>query len=168
MPLTRRLTADLILAHAYHALRGGNVQPFISTLWFGRQRGTSSEDGLKDSSHRVRLEALRFARLSGFFICARLVVDAVTDVAAVKQLHARINDLDVDGVLISCSAPSSRMADTVSRLRRQLLTRHWTLLSQRLGEASLSEVGLVPGVQQEPMIAAESARDHFGEEAPAG
>lgn len=117
---------------------------------------------------RVGLEALRFARLCGFFTYARLIVGSLTGFNAVKGLHARINDLDVDGILISSAASSREMVSNVSKLRRQFLPRRWALFSRMLDETSTSAVQPVPVMKEKSAILAESQGDNVGPEAQPG
>ena len=120
-----------------------------------------------NSARHAGLEALRFARLSGFFTCARINFSSGTELAALEHLQSQIDALDVDGTLISPSTPSPEVAGAVFRLRRQLLTRRWALLSQMLDSASRSSVPLA-AVQERSRKLRKSQPDNFSEEAQAG
>ena len=121
----------------------------------------------RNSGSHPGLEALRFARLSGFFTCARINLSSSTEFAALEHLQSQIDALDVDGTLISPSTPSPEVARTVSRLRRQLLTRRWALLSRMLDSASRSSV-LLAAAQERSRNFRKSQPDNFSEEAQAG
>jgi hypothetical protein len=102
--------------------------------------GLESREGrrrFRDGAFRVGLEALRMARLAGFFTCALLVSGPGTAAGELEQLHADISELDVDGFLITCAAPDPDMERNVAELRRRLLTRRWALLSSLLDASAV-------------------------------
>ncbi len=85
-----------------------------------------------DNAFRVGLEAIRMARLAGFFTCANLIVHPDTTVSGIAELHVQISKLDVDGFLITARTLSPELLGQVSQLRRRLLSRRWALLSSML------------------------------------
>jgi hypothetical protein len=106
---------------------------------------------------RVGLEALRMARLAGFFTCAHLVSGPGSAAGELEQLHADISKLDVDGFLITCAAFDPGMERKVTQLRRRLLTRRWALLS------SLLDASRVPAA---PRTSLEIERQPFSASRP--
>ncbi len=102
---------------------------FYFTIRFDRAQPLEEQRSGGDGAYRVGLEALRMARLAGFFTCAHLV--AGTDLAAgdLEALHAEISKLDVDGFLLTSAAHEPSIAKSVKKLRRRLLSRRWALLS---------------------------------------
>jgi MoaA/NifB/PqqE/SkfB family radical SAM enzyme len=79
------------------------------------------------------LESVRTARLSGFLLCAQLILHSPGQAAELAQLLTDLRKLDFDGFLISPSAASGQeLQQRTARLRRQLLTRRWRLLSTLL------------------------------------
>jgi len=91
----------------------------------------------RDGAFCAGLEAIRMARLAGFFTCALLVFDHGTATGELEQLHADISKLDVDGFLITSAAPDPGMERNVTELRRRLLTRRWALLSSLLDASAV-------------------------------
>jgi hypothetical protein len=102
--------------------------------------GLESSDGQRNSregASRVGLEAIRMARLAGFFTCALLVLHPATAAGELEQLHGDISKLDVDGFLITCAGLDPGMEKDVTQLRRRLLSRRWALLSSLLDSSAV-------------------------------
>jgi hypothetical protein len=123
--LKRRLHEFQPSSHFYFAVRfeSGQARP---------DQRIAGETGL-----RTGLEALRMARLAGFFSCAHLVLRADASAGELEGLHAEIRKLDVDGFLITPAALTPELEKAVAQLRRRLLNRRWSLLSSLL-DANLS------------------------------
>ena len=153
--LKQRLHEFRPSSHVCFAVRFASTQPVPD------QR-TSSEAGL-----RVGLEALRMARLAGFFTCAHLVVHPDGSLSELEDLHAEILRLDVDGFLITPAALTPELQKAVVQLRRRLLSRRWSLLSSFL-EASLSPSPsrISQPIERHPLP--ESQPGSFGGSAEAG
>jgi len=139
---------------------------YVAVRFDGLESGEGRRS-FRDGAFRVGLEALRMARLAGFFTCALLVSGAGTAAGELEQLHADIGKLDVDGCLITCAAPDPAMERNVAELRRRLLTRRWALLS------SLLDASAVPAASPRSQEIArqpfsESRRDDFEEGVEAG
>jgi len=111
----------------------------------------------RDGAFCAGLEAIRMARLAGFFTCALLVFNHGTAAGELEQLHADISKLDVDGFLITCAAPDPALERNVTELRRRLLTRRWALLS------SLLDASAVPAASG---TSEEIERQRFSESRP--
>jgi hypothetical protein len=86
---------------------------------------------------RIGIEALRMARLAGFFTCAHLVVSSGAAAHPLEKLHAELAKLDVDGFLITSAARSPELEKTVSQLRRRLLSWRWSVLSRMVESVTL-------------------------------
>jgi hypothetical protein len=119
---------------------------FYFTIRFDRTQTIEEQRSGGDGVYRVGLEAIRMARLAGFFICAHLV--AGSDVAAghLVALHAEISKLDVDGFLITSAAHEPGIEKRVKKLRRRLLSRRWALLSDLVESAA--RLSASPGSRQ--------------------
>jgi hypothetical protein len=105
---------------------------FYVAVRFDGLESRESQRNSRDGAFRVGLEALRMARLAGFFTCALLVLQPDTAAGELEQLHADISKLDVDGFLITCAAFDPGREKNVTQLRRRLLSRRWALLSSLL------------------------------------
>jgi hypothetical protein len=81
---------------------------------------------------RIGQEAIRMARLAGFFTCANLVMHRDTPAGEIEGLHAEIHKLDVDGFLITSESFTPEIQKHISRVRRRLLNRRWALISSLL------------------------------------
>jgi MoaA/NifB/PqqE/SkfB family radical SAM enzyme len=78
---------------------------------------------------RAAVEGIRAARLSGFLICAHIVLHADSEPGELARFHGEICKLDVDGMLISPAALTAELQHRVTEARRSLLSRRWALLS---------------------------------------
>jgi hypothetical protein len=86
---------------------------------------------------RDALESVRAARLSGFLLCAQLILHVPDEAVELDCLHGELRKLDFDGFLISFARSDSSQVNqelqrAASGLRRRLLTRRWALLSTLL------------------------------------
>jgi hypothetical protein len=87
----------------------------------------------RQGAFRDALESVRTAKLSGFLLCAQLILHAPSECAEIECLHGELRRLDFDGFLISsASPPSVELRNSVDALRRRLLSRRWALLSNML------------------------------------
>lgn len=116
---------------------------------------------------RTGIEALRMARLAGFFTSAHLVVGSGAASHQLQNLHAELTKFDVDGFLITSAAHSPEMEKTVSQLRRRLLSWRWSVLS-RLVESVTLPAGARDSRQTGRKPIAESQPESFEEGAEAG
>ena len=138
---------------------------YFAVLFDGDTSSLGQQSSRKDS-YRVELEAIRMARLAGFFTCAHLVVQPHGASGEIEELHRKIRKLDVDGFLITSAARTPELAKEAGRLRRRLLDRRWSLLS------SLLDAGAWPASSRAARDAArltvpDSRPDNLGEGAEA-
>ena len=140
---------------------------FYFTIRFDGTRPLDEQRTGGDGAYRVGLEAIRMARLAGFYTCAHLV--AGSDVAAsdLEAIHAEISKLDVDGFLLTSAAHEPGLDANVKKLRRRLLSRRWALLSNLVEAATLPSASPVsPRIERQPV--AESQPPGFEEGTEAG
>jgi hypothetical protein len=145
-------------------------QPSSRFYFAVRFDGLESSDGQRNSREGafcVGLEAIRMARLAGFFTCALLVLHPATAAGELEQLHGDISKLDVDGFLITCAALDPGMEKNVTQLRRRLLSRRWALLSSLL-DSSAVPVASGTSEEIERRALSESRPGDFEEGAEAG
>lgn len=84
----------------------------------------------RQGAFRDALESVRAAKLSGFLLCAQLILHAPSECIEIERLHGDLRGLDFDGFLISAASPASEeLRNSVGTLRRRLLGRRWALLS---------------------------------------
>jgi hypothetical protein len=140
---------------------------FYFTIRFDGTQSLEEQRSGGDGAYRLGLEALRMARLAGFFTCAHLV--AATDVAAgdLQALHAEISKLDVDGFLITSAGHEPGIEKSVKKLRRRLLSRRWALLSD-LVEVAARPAASPSSRQTDRQPASESQPGGFEEGTEAG
>jgi hypothetical protein len=112
-------------------------QPSSRFYFAVRFESSYGQGNSRDGAFLVELEAMRMARLAGFFTCALLVLHSDTAAGELEQLHADISKLDIDGFLITCAALDAGMEQHVTQLRRRLLSRRWALLSSLLDSSAV-------------------------------
>ncbi|MHB8502291.1 MAG: hypothetical protein ACYDCG_09410 [Candidatus Acidiferrales bacterium] len=163
--------------HLFLETSGASLKPRLhefqpsSRFYFAiRFDGRISSDGLRNTregSFRAGLEAIRMARLAGFYICAHLVLQTDTAGGELEELHGEICKLDVDGFVISPGALTPELAKQAGRLRRHLLDRRCALLSSLLDSDAGSAISRKSSERERPPLP-KSHRDRFGEGAEAG
>ena len=100
---------------------------------------------------RDALESVRTARLSGFLLCAQLVLHSPSESAEIERLHGELRDLDLDGFVISPASPvSEELRSSVAALRRRLLSRRWALLSSLLDSVVAPQFAPTTATQNPP------------------
>jgi hypothetical protein len=96
-------------------------------------RAALRQSGNPELSGGVALEALRMARLAGFYTCARLVLRQEMQAVELEKLNAEIQSLDVDGFLINAAPGMSRELEKyIQQVRRPFLDRPCAMLSSFL------------------------------------
>jgi hypothetical protein len=110
---------------------------------------------------RDALESVRTAKLSGFLLCAQLVLHSPREAAELEHLLGELRRLDFDGYLISLAAPafaSDELRRSISDLRRRQLSRRWALLSTLVDSiVSPSPASFVDGPHPSPRLPRERA-----------
>jgi len=123
----------------------------------------ASHDGRagRQGAFRDALESIRTARLSGFLLCAQLILHSASEVAELERLHAELRKRDLDGFLISASESAGKdLRSSVAALRRQLLSRRWALLSTLLDSVRSSQGATI---ERAPHAASGHGRGHAGQ-----
>jgi hypothetical protein len=106
----------------------------------------------RQGAFRDALESVRTAKLSGFLLCAQLILHAPSESVEIERLHTDLCKLDFDGFVISpASRVNEQLLNNVAALRRRLLSRRWALLS------SLLDPVLSTSISSAPTPAAQSA-----------
>ncbi|MGB6669936.1 MAG: radical SAM protein [Candidatus Acidiferrum sp.] len=105
---------------------------FYFVIRFDDGTRTMGQSEASERAFRVELEAIRMARLAGFFTCANLVLQPETTDLEIERLNEAVHKLDVDGCLITQSDPNAEPAERAGRLRRRLLNRRCALLCSLL------------------------------------
>jgi len=158
-------TSGASLKHRLHEFQP--CSRFYFAVRFDGLESSHDRHNSRDGAFRTGLEAIRMARLAGFFACALLVLRPDTAAGEVQQLHAEISRVDVDGFLITCAALDPGMAKNITRLRRRLLSPRWALLSSLL-DSSASPVVSRISREIERLPLSESRPGDFEEGAEAG
>jgi hypothetical protein len=102
----------------------------------------------RQGAFRDALESVRTAKLSGFLLCAQLVLHAPSASAEIERLHGELRKLDLDGFVISPASPvNEELRSSVASLRRRLLSRSWALLSSLLDSVVAPPFALITATQ---------------------
>jgi hypothetical protein len=172
--LANSLTASV--CHVFLETSGAALKPrlhefrpssrFYFAVRFDGDTSSLRQQNSRKGPFRVELEAIRMARLAGFFTCAQLVLQSKTTSSELVELHHEICKLDVDGFLITPAARTPELAKEAGRLCRRLLGWRWSLLSSLL-DAGESPVSTQTSLNPAPLTGPDSRQDNFGEGAEA-
>jgi molybdenum cofactor biosynthesis enzyme MoaA len=91
----------------------------------------------RPGAYHIAMEAIRAARLSGFLICAQIVLHPGSPPGELAQLHHDLRNAHVDGMLVSPAELTTDMQRRVTKARSQFLSRRWTLVSRLLDSVAL-------------------------------
>jgi len=126
-------TSGLLLRRRVHEFQPS--QGLHLTIRFDGAEASHDERVGQRGAFRDALESVRTAKLSGFFLCAQLVLHSPKEAAELEHLHGELRSLDFDGYLISSAAlvsASDEWRRSILGLRKRLLSRRWALLSTLL------------------------------------
>ena len=113
----------------------------------------------RQGAFRDALESVRTAKLSGFLLCAQLILHAPSESVEVERLHGDLCKLDFDGFVISPASPvNEQLRSNVAALRRRLLSRRWALLSSLLDPVVSTSISTAPTPAAQP--ASRRSREH--------
>ena len=90
----------------------------------------------RPGTFRAALEGIRTAQLSGFFICANVVVQAGSDRGELGRLFEELRGLDLDGAVISSASVEDESAEAASEARRRFLSPGWAAFSRDVDAAA--------------------------------
>jgi hypothetical protein len=139
---------------------------FWFALRFDAHQPSSDRRASDEGEFHIGREALRSARLSGFFTCAHLIFHPGTLSTDLERLHGELKPLDIDGILITSSATAPELAQQASALRRRLLRAPWGLFSRLVESAALPPASR-NSEQITPPSLPDPQSESFGEEAQA-
>jgi hypothetical protein len=122
----------------------------------------------REGAFRSAVEGIRTAKLSGFLVCAQMIVHADTTLAELEQLRGVLEARDVDGFIVTPANGFSKAVsgENESRVlqrklraaRDQIRSRRWRLFS-RLLDSSLPEAKAIAQSDDEPGRAGAAATD---------
>jgi hypothetical protein len=146
-------TKGLLLRRRIHEL-----QPlprlFLTVRFEGSEAGHDARVD-QAGAFRSALEGIGAARLSGFFICAQMILHTEYGVAEVRELHRELRKLDLDGFLISPATPATDLQGAVAAARQQFLDYRSALLSRLLDSPILPAPATLrepPGTLGRPLV----------------
>jgi hypothetical protein len=123
------------------ALRGRihEFQPlprfYFSIRFLGCEAEHDRRSG-RPGTFRAALEGIRTAQLSGFFVCANVVVSDGSDFGEALRLFDELRAFDLDGAVISSPSPDSAAAGVVAEARRRFLNSGWASFSRDVDAAA--------------------------------
>ena len=106
---------------------------------------------------RAALEGIRTAQLSGFFVCANVVVHAQSDGADLGHLFDTLRGLDLDGAMISAASRDAESERVADEARRRFLSAGWAAFSRCVDAAAPVELTRRTAAQREVAVAAADA-----------
>ena len=139
-----------MIAHAGHylfletngvALRGRihEFQPlprfYFAIRFFGYETEHDRRSA-RSGTFRAALEGIRTAQLSGFYVCANVVVSDESDLGGLARLFEELRPLDLDGAVISSTSLGMQNATVLPEARRRLLSPGWASFSSAMDSAA--------------------------------
>lgn len=125
------------------------------------------DSGLSVQEQRTGFEALRMARLAGFYSCARVVLQPGFWPTQLKELHDKLRGCDVDGILVTSADSNAEFVKQTAALRRSLLNRSCEILSSLL-DSSLASQRFQSSTNSTSSSQSKPQREALGEEVEAG
>ena len=116
------------------------------TIRFDGADASHDERAGRTGAFRDALESVRTAKLSGFLLCAQLILHEPSDVAELEGLHEELRKIDFDGFLISpMPVASEDLRSGSAALRWKLLSRRWALFSTLLDSVVSPHAAAITG-----------------------
>jgi MoaA/NifB/PqqE/SkfB family radical SAM enzyme len=128
-------TNGILLRRRIHEFQP-SARLYLTIRFDGTQASRDRRAG-REGAFKLVLDGIRTAKLSGFLLCAQLIVHAGSDAVELAMLHEELRELNLDGFLISPAARNRELASNVADVRRRLLTRRWPQLSRLLDSVAL-------------------------------
>jgi hypothetical protein len=157
-------TTGILLRRRIHEFQPS--QRLHLTIRFEGDEASHDERVGRPGAFRDALESVRTARLSGFLLCAQLILHALPAAPEIEHLYGELRRLDFDGFLISLAAPASpndELRRNALSLRKRLLGRRWSLLSTLLDPVISQHAADLPIPRHAPT---RPPRGHAGQLAP--
>jgi hypothetical protein len=151
-------TSGILLRHRIH-----EFQPSARlhlTIRFDDAEAAHDQRLGQSGAFRDALESVRTARLSGFLLCAQLILHSSSEAGEFEQLHGELSKLGFDGFLFSvatAASPGGEAQRSILGLRQRLLGRRWAWLSALVDSVVSSRATAVVRVSS---AAARSGREH--------
>jgi hypothetical protein len=159
-------TDGALLRRRIHEFRP--VSRLFLTVQFDGFEDLHDQRSGREGAFRSAVEGIRTAKLSGFLVCAQMIVHADTALAELEQLRGVLEACDVDGFIVT---PANGFSKAVSEengsqalqsklraARDQIRSRRWRLFS-RLLNSSLPGAKAIAQSDDEPGRAAADARE---------
>jgi hypothetical protein len=109
------------------------------TIRFYGMTATHDRRMQKERAFEMASEGIRAAQLSGFRICAHVVVEAATDLGDVERLLQYLRELDIDGVVVTgMDDTSDATRNKLSAARKLIGSACWARFSALVQRALLA------------------------------
>lgn len=153
------VTTDGAILHRHiHEFRP--VSRLFLTVQFHGSKKLHDQRVGREGAFRDALGGIRTAKLSGFLVCAQIVVYRDTEIAELEKLREILMLRDVDGFVV-CSAPDSRREERQpaengpfekrwNLAQAQIPSRRWRWFSRWMHESLLAERMAAPSGKDEP------------------
>ncbi|HME12417.1 MAG TPA: hypothetical protein VKF79_06135 [Candidatus Acidoferrum sp.] len=92
----------------------------------------------KEGAFTQAMEGMRTAQLSGFLICAHVIVEATTELGEIDQLLRHLRALHVDGVVVTTSDETSGPGQKKVTAARKLIGNSWWTKFSELAQKALN------------------------------
>ncbi|MGA2419792.1 MAG: hypothetical protein ABSG69_06875 [Candidatus Acidiferrum sp.] len=95
----------------------------------------------RDGAFTLAIEGIRAAQLSGFFVCANVVVDHDTQLHEISQLLEQLGSVNLDGMIITAENDGNKVQRETAAAARGLIGNSWWASFSRLVQLSFDEPG---------------------------
>jgi len=136
------LTDGALLRRRIHEFRP-DARLYITIRLYGAPHTHDRRVG-RDGAFALAVEGLRAAQLSGFFVCAQVIVQQETQLHEISQLLEQLCSLNLDGLIITAENGADKSQRETAAAARGLIGSSWWASFSRLVQRSFDEP--VPGV----------------------
>jgi MoaA/NifB/PqqE/SkfB family radical SAM enzyme len=128
-------TDGILLRRRIHEFQP-SARLYLTIRFDGTQQSHDRRASRAGAFHAA-LDGIRTAKLSGFLLCAHLILHEDGDVVELAMLRDELRKFNLDGFLILPSARSWELTHNVEDARGRLLSRRWAQLSRLLDPVAL-------------------------------
>lgn len=128
-------TNGVLLPRRIHQFQPSSRLHF--TFRFDGHGSSHDTSNARADANAAAVESIRRSKLSGFQVCAQLLLHTHNETGELTRLHDELREHGVDEVLISSATLAAETQRQVAELRQRLLNKRWALLSSFLDAMAL-------------------------------
>jgi len=117
-----------------------NSRLYLTVRLYGMPHTHDQRMG-KEGAFALALEGIRAAQLSGFFVCANVVVEHDTQLHEISQLLEHLCSVNLDGMIITAENDGNKAQRETAMAARGLIGNPWWASFSRLVQLCFDEPG---------------------------